>query len=109
DVHIVLSTLTGNQANQDTTAAPAAGAVGGAIYASGTHVNISFSTLSGNKAYDGGALYSNSVSDVTIYSSTIAVNVASHNGGGIYFNFGTGGSIVNSTIGQNKAANQGGG
>ena len=86
----------------------ASGSPGGGIFNQAS-MNIRLSTLSGNSAGTGGAVY-NAGDNVTIANSTFSANGAtasSNNGGGIY---NTGKLIVtNSTLSGNTAPGNGGG
>lgn len=82
------------------------GAVGGAIGNKAGDVRIINSLLKANAANDGGAVWTDYGSTNMISKTTISSNKA-FNGGGVE-NFG-GMQIINSTISDNQAANVGGG
>jgi hypothetical protein len=99
------STVTGNSTPNE----------GGAIFSRSVLVRINRSTLSANRANQGGAICSLSQpaeSTVTITNSTISSNSAADGGGGI-FAVANGPSIIvliaNSTIAGNSATDAGGG
>src|SRR5208282_476431 len=74
----------------------------------GTGQTVTVSTISsGNVADDGGGIYSDVDSNLTISNSTISNSLASE-GGGIYNNQGTL-TVTNSTISGNTASGSGGG
>ena len=113
---ITLSTISGNTAE-----------TGGGLWlgsASGRDMSITDSTISGNHAVDrpsnpnnvldGGGLYIDMDSTVTINRSTISSNDAARNGGGIYFRDQPGTTVgalnlTNDTLSGNTANNNGGG
>ena len=82
------------------------GARAGAIANYGT-LTLKNSTLSGNRAIYGGAIYNNG-GNLTLANSTIQGNIADGAGGGIYNNGGNL-TLVNSTISGNRAVYFGGG
>jgi hypothetical protein len=113
---ITLSTITGN------TAEGAGGLWLGSM--AGRDMTITDSTISGNHSvdrpsnpnnlFDGGGLYIDTDSRVTINRSTISGNDAARNGGGIFFRDQPGGNpgtlnLTNDTVSGNTANNNGGG
>jgi hypothetical protein len=114
---ITLSTITGNSSELGGGLSVATGA--------GEVTTITNSTISGNHAVDrpgglgpnsedGGGLYIDTDSTVSISASTISGNDASRHGGGIYFRDQPGGTagglnLTNDTISGNRANQNGGG
>jgi hypothetical protein len=82
------------------------GGLGGGVYAMGTDVLASFSSLSRNNADSGGAVYAN-FADVQILDSDVSGNEADASNGGAVFIGGTL-NIERSTLAENSAANEGG-
>jgi hypothetical protein len=109
------SQFAGNQA----VGSPSGDAFGGGIAITGGSLWLIHSTLSGNTAQggnaQGGGIYNNSTSSLTINSSTIVLNQANGGtggagqGGGIYNNATPSLTINTSTIGQNQANGGAGG
>lgn len=83
------------------------GGGGGAITSRGT-LTLTFSTLRGNRAGNGGGLYVADPGTARVFNSTISDNTAATAGGGIRVHRGPSLSVLNSTIAFNSAA-QGGG
>jgi len=91
--------------------------LGGAIFTSSSNgntntVNVYFSEISGNKAYNGGGIYSrgyddNQLSLLNIRNSIVKDNVATSTGGGINGRRASI-TIMDTTIDNNEAANGGG-
>jgi len=84
---------------------------GGGVYASGSTVTITDSTISGNRAASygsGGGVCAYSSSIVTITNSTISGNSAYYDGGGVYAYSSTV-TITDSTISDNTATSNNGG
>jgi CSLREA domain-containing protein len=89
---------------------------GGGIYTTGGDVTIAASTITLNKAHDGGGLYSNGSTDkvglrpsVSIVGGTISDNVAYAAGGGIHNGGETQFSMSDVTVDGNKAHDEGAG
>jgi uncharacterized repeat protein (TIGR01451 family) len=83
--------------------------VGGAITSSGV-LTIADSTVSGNSASNGGAIYTNSTDILTLIDSTISGNTASGTRGGGIYAAGTGTvELIESTISGNSVVAGGGG
>ncbi len=78
---------------------------GGGIYVASGTINVSNSTISGNKASHGGGIFG--YGTINVSNSTISGNTVSNDGGGIY-GWGTI-NVTNSTISGNKASTNGGG
>ncbi len=114
---ITASTLSGNRAGTGGSGGPGGvgttrgaqgsrgedglgGAIGYAVV--GDSVVVKNSTISGNKARQGGGLFIVN-GNVTFNNVTVARNVATDRGGGIYDEGGTGFAIRNSLIGTNAA------
>nr|MDJ0519800.1 DUF4347 domain-containing protein [Trichodesmium sp. MO_231.B1] len=72
-------------------------------------VTISDVTISNGSAANGGGIYADSGTTVTINNSTISGNYATSNGGGIYTTNNTTVTLNNSTISGNSATSNGGG
>ncbi len=100
EVHLVDSTMSGNQA----------GIHGGAIRNVGTLTTLR-STLSGNNAADvGGAIWNqNAAANATLSESILDNNTAAGRGGAIFNNGGGNLSLDRVTIAENQAGNNGGG
>ncbi|MCA9055431.1 MAG: hypothetical protein KDA75_16435, partial [Planctomycetaceae bacterium] len=90
-----------------------AGYYGGGIYSENADVNISHSTISGNRSFQGlgGGIFNN-YGDMLIVNTTISGNqvvyAGGYGGGGIYFDDGDV-TIINSTITDNSAPGHAGG
>lgn len=82
--------------------------IGGSILNEGT-LTLTNSTLSGNSALAGGAIFSVSSQTLNIIDSTISQNTAAVQGGAIYEVGDSTINIVNSTLSQNEATTDGGG
>ncbi|MCP4002329.1 MAG: hypothetical protein GY727_15590 [Gammaproteobacteria bacterium] len=81
---------------------------GGGLYNdSGSQVTISNSTISGNTAQNGGGIYSDNGDSAAINNSTISGNTSSNSGGGLYL--ATNSNILNSTISGNTSGSFGSG
>lgn len=80
---------------------------GGALFASGVVVSIADSSLSANAASDdGGAIYALDI-ELVIDDSTLSLNTAADNGGVLYMEVGTV-DIGGSTLSENTATDNGG-
>lgn len=81
--------------------------VGGAIYNEG-NLTVTSSTITGNHATDGGAIYGEYASSTSITDSVLSNNVSDNDGGAISVILGTLLSVTNTTFTGNNAANNGG-
>ena len=76
---------------------------GGGIYAnSNSSVSLSNSTVSGNYAYSGGGIYARNSSSVSLSNSTVSGNSAYSFGGGIFAGSSSSVSLSNSTVSGNS-------
>ncbi|MCP5011059.1 MAG: hypothetical protein GY942_13840, partial [Aestuariibacter sp.] len=81
---------------------------GGGIYAnSSSNVSLANSTVSNNSANYGGGITTDNSSNVSLANSTVSNNSANYEGGGIYA-YSSNVSLANSTV-SNNSANWGGG
>ena len=80
---------------------------GGAIWISGTDLSLSSAEISGHKGVDGGAIYLNVSSSLTMSDVTLSLNEATGAGGALYAE----GPVIGSTVVSkyNKASGAGGG
>jgi hypothetical protein len=104
---IAASTIAGNQITSPATQ------TGGGIASQGGPINISYSTISGNKAHFAGGIYvvapaASAPATLNLSHSIVAGNTAVSDGGGI-FAFGSNINVTNSTIAHNLAGAGGGG
>lgn len=87
------------------------GSRGGALYNSGTTVNLNQSEFIGNKATNGGAVFdygSSPSAAINTNQTNFTSNTASQNGGAIYLNnLRSNNNIITSTFDQNTAVNGG--
>jgi CSLREA domain-containing protein len=101
NAEILTSTLEDNTARED----------GGGVYFSsetGGLLDIQESTITGNRAVNGGGVYAENGS-LSILDTTIAGNQSSSRGGGILVDTSVGVTLVNLTLEGNTAADMGGG
>jgi len=82
---------------------------GGGIYLqkSGSSAEI-YGTIQGNNAPDGGGIYANTETTVTLNGATISNNTATSSGGGIYATGTTTVNLTDTTISKNTASDGGG-
>jgi len=99
-------TLTLIDSRLENNSAPGTGSAGGGLYTNGP-ATLTNTTLTGNSAYYGGAIYTASGGTLTLSGSTVESNSA-YSGGGAFINGGSATIQANSRFAANTVNNHGG-